>query len=62
MFTLNDILQSNTDQIHIQSSTTPDPALVFRSAHHDSRLITPGDLFIARKGANSDGHHLASED
>ena len=58
MFTLNDILQSNTDQIHIQSSTTPDPALVFRSAHHDSRLITPGDLFIARKGTNSDGHHF----
>src|SRR5581483_6450978 len=58
MFTLNDIVQSNTDQIHIQSSTTPDPALAFRSAHHDSRLIMPGDLFIARKGANSDGHHF----
>ncbi len=58
MFTLNDIVQSNTDQIHIQSSTTPDPALVFRSAHHDSHLITPGDLFIARKGANSDGHQF----
>jgi UDP-N-acetylmuramoyl-tripeptide--D-alanyl-D-alanine ligase len=58
MFTLNDILQSNTNQIHIQSSITPDLALVFRSAHHDSRLITPGDLFIARKGTNSDGHHF----
>src|SRR5258708_5022017 len=56
MFTLNDILQSNPNQVHIQSSATPNPALVFRSAHHDSRLITPGALFIARKGTSSDGH------
>ncbi len=60
MFTLNDILQSNADQIHIQSNTAPDPALAFRSANHDSRLIKPGDLFIARKGANSDGHNFIS--
>lgn len=48
MFTLNDICQSNTDQLHIQSSISPDPALVFRSAHHDSRLIAPGDLVLLK--------------
>lgn len=60
MFTLNDILQSNANQVHIQSNATLNPTLVFRSAHHDSRLIAPGDLFIARKGASSDGHHFIS--
>src|SRR5260370_35923085 len=54
MFTLNDILQSNN--LHIQSASTPDPAMVFRSAPHDSRQIEPGDLFAAIKGANVDGH------
>ncbi|GCE27633.1 UDP-N-acetylmuramoyl-tripeptide--D-alanyl-D-alanine ligase [Dictyobacter alpinus] len=61
MFTLNDILQGNADDVarpNLLSSTSPDPELVFRSAHHDSRQIEPGDLFIARKGANSDGHHF----
>jgi UDP-N-acetylmuramoyl-tripeptide--D-alanyl-D-alanine ligase len=60
MFTLNDILQGNAGKVHIQSNTAPDGNLAFRSAHHDSRLIAPGDLFIARKGASIDGHRFIS--
>lgn len=56
MFTLSDIMQGNDDAFHIQSTTTPNPDLVFRSAHHDSRQIEPGDLFIAIKGDHVDGH------
>ena len=37
MFTLNDILESNADQIQIQSGTTPNPALV---NHHDIDRIS----------------------
>ncbi len=56
MFTLNDIMQGNDDVFHIQSTTIPNPDLVFRSAHHDSRQIETGDLFIAIKGDHVDGH------
>ena len=31
-------------------------SLSFHSAHHDSRQIEPGDLFIAIKGEHVDGH------
>ncbi len=58
MFTLNDILQGNGEALHIQSTATPDPELVFRSAHHDSRQIEPGDLFIAIQGEHVDGHRF----
>ena len=54
MFTLEDIFQY--EKAHIYGDTVPDPALVFRSAHHDSRQIEPGDLFIAIKGEHVDGH------
>ncbi len=60
MFTLNDILQSNSDAVHIHSTPTPSPDLVFRSAHHDSRQIESGDLFIAIKGEHVDGHNFIS--
>ena len=56
MFTLNDIMQANANTFHIQSTSTPRPDLVFRSAHHDSRQIETGDLFIAIKGEHVDGH------
>ncbi len=56
MFTLNDILQHNTVQIY--STAPPDPELVFRAAHHDSRQIEVGDLFIAIKGERVDGHRF----
>ncbi|HEU5229129.1 MAG TPA: UDP-N-acetylmuramoyl-tripeptide--D-alanyl-D-alanine ligase [Ktedonobacteraceae bacterium] len=58
MFTLNDILQGNSDHVHIHGNISPDPQLVFRAAHHDSRQIEPGDLFIAIKGAKVDGHRF----
>jgi UDP-N-acetylmuramoyl-tripeptide--D-alanyl-D-alanine ligase len=58
VFTLKDILQGNAGNVRVESSTTPDPVLTFREAHHDSRLIEPGDLFIARKGISVDGHRF----
>ncbi len=58
MFTLSDIVQGSGDTLQIQSTTPLDPQLVFRAAHHDSRQIEPGDLFIAIKGANVDGHRF----
>ena len=58
MFTLNDLLQSNAGRVRIQSSIPPDPDLVFRSAHHDSRQIGTNDLFVAIKGAKVDGHRF----
>ncbi len=58
MFTLNDILQGNQDKVHLQSSVSPDPAMVFREAQHDSRLIERGGLFVAIKGAHVDGHQF----
>ncbi|HLI91467.1 MAG TPA: UDP-N-acetylmuramoyl-tripeptide--D-alanyl-D-alanine ligase [Ktedonobacteraceae bacterium] len=56
MFTLNDILEGNAGRVRVPGDATPDPSLVFRAAHHDSRQIEPGDLFIAIKGARVDGH------
>src|SRR5579884_576225 len=56
MFTLNDILQGNVGKVSLHSATIPNPELIFHSAHHDSRQIQPGDLFVAIKGTNVDGH------
>lgn len=58
MFTLNDIIQGNVDRVRLLSSQSPSPAMVFRSAHHDSRQIRAGDLFIAIKGARVDGQRF----
>src|SRR2546425_660814 len=56
MFTLNDILQGNEGTYHLHITNTPDSAYTFPAAHHDSRLLKPGDLFIAIKGERVDGH------
>jgi UDP-N-acetylmuramoyl-tripeptide--D-alanyl-D-alanine ligase len=61
MFTLNDILQGNEDRAYLHSSEIPDPYQVFPSAQHDSRQVGRGDLFIAIKGAQVDGHRYISE-
>lgn len=60
MFTLDDILQGNAGNARVVSSTPLDPQLAFRSAHHDSRQIEPGDLFVAIKGARVDGHRFTA--
>jgi UDP-N-acetylmuramoyl-tripeptide--D-alanyl-D-alanine ligase len=60
MFTLNDILQGNENNVYLYSSTVPDAYQVFPSAQHDSRQVSRGDLFIAIKGAQVDGHHFIS--
>jgi UDP-N-acetylmuramoyl-tripeptide--D-alanyl-D-alanine ligase len=44
----------------VLNHVSADPQLVFRSAHHDSRQIEPGDLFVAIKGTKVDGHRFAS--
>src|SRR6266567_8195064 len=58
MFSLEDVLQSNAGNVHIISNQTPPRSTTFRAAHHDSRQIEPGDLFIAIKGARVDGHRF----
>jgi UDP-N-acetylmuramoyl-tripeptide--D-alanyl-D-alanine ligase len=60
MFTLNDILQGNQGKVYLHSSATPDPFQVFPSAQHDSRQVSRGDLFVAIKGAQVDGHRFIS--
>ncbi len=56
MFTLNDILVGNEGNVTLYGPTAPDPQLQFKSAQHDSRQVTPGDLFVAIKGEHVDGH------
>lgn len=56
MFTLNDILQSGNASLY--NTIASDSDIVFRAAHHDSRQIGAGDLFIAIKGDKIDGHNF----
>src|SRR5579875_2654185 len=58
MFTLQDILQGNSDNVHLQSSVASDPSITFHAAQHDSRVIERGDLFVAIKGVHIDGHQF----
>src|SRR6266567_4197137 len=58
MFTLNDILQGCGEQAHLHSTKPADPAQVFPGAWDNSQHIGPGDLFIAIKGAHTDGHRF----
>jgi UDP-N-acetylmuramoyl-tripeptide--D-alanyl-D-alanine ligase len=56
MFTLNDILQSNDGTLRFHNDITANPEQVFPCAHHDSRQVGQGDLFVAIKGEHVDGH------
>lgn len=58
MFTLDDIMRSVGDKARIVRGRdgVPDPDKVFRAAHHDSRQIEAGDLFVAIRGEHVDGH------
>ena len=58
MFTLNDILVGNVDSFRLVTSGQIDREQVFAEAHHDSRMLKPGDLFLARKGEAADGHRF----
>src|SRR5713226_1321744 len=60
MFTLEDILQGNDGTVYLHNGATPDPEQVFPSAQHDSRQVGRGDLFVAIKGAQVDGHRFIS--
>src|SRR2546427_11025961 len=57
MLTLNDILQGNEGSVQIYNGVAINPEQVFPTAHQDSRHVQKGDLFLARKGPNTDGHH-----
>src|SRR5947199_10804725 len=56
MLTLNDILQGNEGSVQIYNGVAINPVQVFPTAHQDSRHVQKGDLFLARKGPNTDGH------
>ncbi len=56
MFTLNDILVGNEGNLILHGPTAHDLQMQFKSAQHDSRQVTPGDLFVAIKGEHVDGH------
>lgn len=58
MFSLNDILVGNAGNFRLQTSGHIDPAQQFPQAHHDSRMLKPGDLFLARRGEAADGHRF----
>jgi len=58
MFTLNDILVGNADNFRLQTNRQIDPGQIFPEVHHDSRMLKPGDLFLARKGEVVDGHRF----
>lgn len=58
MFTLNDIVAGNADHVRLATTAQVDLAQIFSEAHHDSRMLKPGDLFLARKGETADGHRF----
>src|SRR5690349_19310071 len=58
MFTLSDVLQGNIGRCSIVGNSSPDSELVLRAAQHDSRLIQPGDMFVAIAGEKVDGHQF----
>jgi UDP-N-acetylmuramoyl-tripeptide--D-alanyl-D-alanine ligase len=60
MFTLNDILVGNGRPVELQSAAPINYEQVFPSAHHDSRQVGRGDLFVAIRGAHVDGHSFIS--
>jgi UDP-N-acetylmuramoyl-tripeptide--D-alanyl-D-alanine ligase len=63
MFTLGDIVQGVGDEAQIvRGNETPfDDSMIFRAAHHDSRQIEAGDLFVAIRGAHVDGHTFLAQ-
>ncbi|HLG78158.1 MAG TPA: Mur ligase family protein, partial [Ktedonobacteraceae bacterium] len=58
MFTLNDILVGNAENLRLQTNRQIDAGQMFPEVHHDSRMLKPGDLFLARKGEVVDGHRF----
>ncbi len=58
MFILRDILDGNNGTARLLGAAAIDPAQVFPAAQHDSRQVGRGDLFVAIKGAQADGHRF----
>lgn len=56
MFTFNDILKSNDGTLRLHNGIAANPDQVFPTAHHDSRQVGQGDLFVAIRGERVDGH------
>ena len=57
---LSDLLDALPKELAVLESTSTDSARlqIIRGIRYDSRQISPGDLFVALRGANSDGHHF----
>jgi UDP-N-acetylmuramoyl-L-alanyl-D-glutamate--2,6-diaminopimelate ligase len=55
---LSKLLESLPEEMGVQESSAAGPASdpTIRGIRYDSRQIAPGDLFVALRGANSDGH------
>lgn len=58
MFTLDDVLQGNEGKLRLLGPAVSDGGQVFPAAQHDSRLLEPGGLFVAIRGAHVDGHRF----
>ncbi|MBX5448932.1 UDP-N-acetylmuramoyl-tripeptide--D-alanyl-D-alanine ligase [Thermogemmatispora sp.] len=61
MFTLSDIRQACGDSARFYGLGEQETERSFPAAHHDSRQLQPGDLFIALKGQHVDGHRFIAE-
>ncbi|MCL2448013.1 MAG: UDP-N-acetylmuramoyl-L-alanyl-D-glutamate--2,6-diaminopimelate ligase [Polyangiaceae bacterium] len=48
-------LDELTREMPMPTSVTGNASVLVRGVRHDSRTIEPGDLFVARAGANTDG-------
>jgi UDP-N-acetylmuramoyl-tripeptide--D-alanyl-D-alanine ligase len=57
VITLRDVLEGARGECVGNAS----PELIFKRVRHDSREIEPGDLFVAIKGENLDGHDYVGD-
>ena len=57
VISIRDVLEGAQGTLHGEAS----PDLMFNEVCHDSRQVTPGDLFVAIVGENFDGHGFVED-